>query len=136
VVNPLIRHAAFRVAHQLGRRILVLAVGLAALCSFVLALTDPAMTGNGAGVSRAYASVVWLEFALISVFALVEGGTSIADKRRRGTWEAVCLTDLTGGELVRAKRLGTLLEVAHDVPRASGLEESPSIIVIGVSQLS
>jgi hypothetical protein len=89
VVNPLIRHAAFRVAHQLGRRILVLAVGLAALCSFVLALTDPAMTGNGAGVSRAYASVVWLEFALISVFALVEGGASIADERRRGRKGAV-----------------------------------------------
>jgi ABC-type transport system involved in cytochrome c biogenesis permease component len=132
VVNPLIRHAAFRAAHQLGRRILV----LAALCSFVLALTDPAMTRNGARVSRAYASVVWLEFALISVFALVEGGASIADERRRGTWEAVCLTDLTGGELVRAKLLGTLLEVAHDVPRASGLEESPSIIVIGARQLS
>ena len=89
MVNPLIRHAAFRAAHQLGRRILVLAVGLAALCSFVLALTDPAMTGNGAGVSCAYASVVSLEFALISVFALVEGGASIADERRRGRKGAV-----------------------------------------------
>ncbi len=136
MANPLIRHAASRAAHQLGRRILVLAVGLAALCSFVLALTDPAMTGNGAGVSRAYASVVWLEFAFISVFALVEGGASIADERRRRKWEEVCLTDLTGVELVRAKRLGTLLEVAHDGPRASGLEESPSIIVIGARQLS
>ena len=136
MINPLIRHAAFRAAHQLGRRILVLAVGLAALCSFVLALTDLTMTGNGAGVSCAYASVVSLEFALISVFALVEGGASIADERRRGTWEAVCLTRLTRGELVRAKLLGTLLEVAHDVPRASGLEEFPSIIVIGARQLS
>ena len=126
MANPLIQRAALVAAKRLKRPIVGCSVAeLAVICSLAVGWADPAITGTGAGVSRDYASVVWLEFTLVSLLALVGGGASIADERRRGTWDALCLTDLTGSELARGKLLATLLDPA--VRRAAGCPGPSSI---------
>ena len=108
--NPLVQRAAFGIGHALRRPFLAVALGVSALGLLAFAMFIDIASTNG--VSRAYSLLVWPEFLLVSALALVEGGTSIADERRRGTWDAICLTDLTDGEQARGKFLGSLLNSA------------------------
>lgn len=107
MANPLRMRAVARVGRTLRRPFAALAVGLAASGAFAFALS--AEGAGGVGMPRAYPLLVWGEFLAVSTLALVEGGTSIADERRLGTWDAIRLTDLSGGELARGKWLGSLL---------------------------
>ena len=58
--------------------------------------------------ARLYVILVWLEFVLIAIVSIAGGSATIAEERRRGTWDAICLTDWTDGEIARRKALGVL----------------------------
>lgn len=110
MLNPLVRRAAWRMGLSLRRPLLGVPLGVSAVGLLAVATSIDVASRNG--VSRAYGLLAWTEFLLVSIMALVEGGTSIADERRRGTWDAIGLTDLTNGELARGKFLGSLLNPA------------------------
>lgn len=110
MLNPLIQRALGRTGRSLRRPLACVAIVLAALGLLAIALSVE--VANRDGVTRAYTLLAWTEFVLVSTLALVEGGTSIADERQRKTWDAMCLTGLSGSEIARGKFLGSLLSAA------------------------
>jgi hypothetical protein len=118
-MGPLERRAALRLSRKLRRPISALAaitmiggLGLAAL----------GIDGSQGGVAapRVESMLVWTEFLLVVLLTTVAGGASIADERWRGTWDGVCMSDLSNGEIAWGKLLGALwtpvLIVAVAVP--------------------
>jgi ABC-type Na+ efflux pump permease subunit len=104
------RWSAVRLFRRFGRPLPIAALVLALTCAIALTATGPAASGSGA--NKGYCLLVWGEFLLILVVTLVESGSSIAEERRHGTWDAILLTDLSAGELARGKLLGSLLTPA------------------------
>ncbi|QEH34956.1 ABC-2 family transporter protein [Aquisphaera giovannonii] len=89
------------------------------LMAVALAPADPSPSGGpSAGAAGLYGTLAWIEFATVAAVAAVEGGATIAEERRRGTWDAIRLTDWTDPEIAGRKALGVLLRVATVVALA------------------
>lgn len=109
------RRTASRIVRRLGRRTTIAAVVAAILGAATLASVerDAGADPKGwHGPARLYEILVWLEFVLIAIVSVAGGGATIAEERRRGTWDAICLTDWTDGEIARRKALGVLARAA------------------------
>ncbi len=113
VVNGLLeRWSAIRLARRMRRPNTAGVAAAAVLSSIALAAAGTAPVAGGLEVSRGYGLLVWGEFFSIVVVCLVESAASIAEERRRLTWDAIALTDLTDGELARGKYFGSLVAPA------------------------
>ena len=106
------RRSAVRLARWVSRPVPATAIVLTFLGSLALAVAEPAGSASWLGASRGYWLLTWGEFYLILLLAMIEGGVSIAEERRRGTWDVLCLSRLTNGEIARGKFLGSVLSPA------------------------
>ncbi|MDR3618554.1 MAG: ABC transporter permease subunit [Paludisphaera borealis] len=106
------RWSAIRLIRRLSRPLVVSALVLTVVGSLALTATGPGEAGGGSGAIRGYGLLVWTEFLLILVTSLVGSSASIAEERRNGTWDAVCLTDLSSGEIARGKLIGSMMTPA------------------------
>ncbi|WP_165228212.1 DUF1559 family PulG-like putative transporter [Aquisphaera insulae] len=89
------------------------------LIAVALAPTAPLSNEEGAaGAAGLYRTMVWIELAVVATTAVVGGGATIAEERRRGTWDAIRLTDWTDLEIAARKAIGVLLQVGAVVALA------------------